>query len=43
MPITKEYPGTSMEKASISAGGAVLWWHKKKCPEQPAFVRRTQR
>ncbi|MFF8657028.1 hypothetical protein [Streptomyces huasconensis] len=30
-PITKEHPGTSAVKVSISAGGAVIWLHKK-CP-----------
>ncbi|WP_399926267.1 hypothetical protein [Streptomyces kanamyceticus] len=42
-PITKEHPGTATVKISISAGGAVLWWHKKKCPQQTAFVTRFPR
>ncbi|MEU1022976.1 hypothetical protein ABZ366_12960 [Streptomyces sp. NPDC005904] len=41
-PITKEHPGTSAVKASISADGATVWLHTK-CPRLPTFVRRTPR
>ncbi|MFH8562815.1 hypothetical protein [Streptomyces sp. NPDC017988] len=42
-PITQEHPGKSMVMISISVGGAVLWWHKKRCPERPRFVSRIPR
>ncbi|MGW0537792.1 hypothetical protein [Streptomyces sp. NPDC003032] len=41
-PITKEWPGTSVVKVSMSAGGAVIWIHKE-CPKPPAFVIRIPR
>ncbi|WP_167532700.1 hypothetical protein [Streptomyces alboniger] len=41
-PITPENPGTVTVKISISAGGAVIRRHDK-CPQLPAYVRRTPR
>ncbi|MFF8658033.1 hypothetical protein [Streptomyces huasconensis] len=41
-PITKERPGTSAVKVSISAGGAVVWLHKK-CPKRPELAISTPR
>ncbi|WP_164551782.1 hypothetical protein [Streptomyces sp. WAC 01529] len=38
-PITKDHPGTSTLKHSISGAGALIWTHNE-CPRLPAFVRR---
>ncbi len=41
-PITEDHPGTSAVKASISAGGAIIWL-PTKCPQRPRSVRHTPR
>lgn len=38
-PVTRQCPGTSAVKVSLSAGGAVISIHDK-CPKPPPFVRR---
>ncbi|MET9545709.1 hypothetical protein ABZY36_10425 [Streptomyces sp. NPDC006627] len=40
MPITKQHPGMSTAKNSLSGGGAVVWIHTGRCPAPPPLTRR---